>query len=381
MMAVPDAPDGEAGQRTVVHSDALMPRRPSPNLADLRVGVLTEMDTWSASTRARAEQHLPRLRARFHQVDWLPARDVLTRDPGRVGQVRFFATHAGRYAARVAEIRRAVSRYDALFIQRGLYVMGPGTIVRPVERYGGRVVLDLDDDLIGPRDGLGRAARWLYGPQQTVRLLERADAVLVSTAAVAEALPPGAPAPVILPTVPDPARYPLRHHLPGLPTRVVWAGTSGSLHYLGPLGSVFERLQREGTAELTVLSSAPPPILATFRAWRPEQATTCFAAFDIGIMPLPDTPFARAKAGFKLLEYMAAGLPVVASPIGVNPELVRRSGAGMLAATAAEWEEALRELSASVELRRELGTRGRRFVEAYADLDHQADVLAEAIRG
>jgi glycosyltransferase involved in cell wall biosynthesis len=98
-------------------------------------------------------------------------------------------------------------------------------------------------------------------------------------------------------------------------------------------------------------------------------------------MPLSNTPYARAKAGFKLLEYMAAGLPVVASPVGVNAELITRSGAGYLAASADEWDAALRELATSVELRRELGARGRSFVEAYVDLDGQARALAALLRG
>jgi hypothetical protein len=364
-----------------VHSDGGMPGGPSGNLADLRVGVLTEMDTWSASTRARAEQHIARLRTRLGTVDLLLARDVVARRPGRTGQIHFFATHAGRYAARALELRRALPGYDALLVQRGLYVMGPGTITRPVERHPGRVVLDLDDDVLGPRDGLGRAASWLYGPQQTRRLLRRADAIVVSTPALADALLPGRAEVVVLPTVPDPARYPQRRHRARAPVAIVWAGTSGGLAYLLPLGRVLERLADEGTAVLTVSSSRPADVPAAFRPWRPEAATALFADYDVGIMPLPDTPFARAKAGFKLLEYMAAGLPVVASPIGVNAELVRASGAGRLAATPAEWEAALRELAGSVDLRRELGARGRRFVEGYADLDAQADELARLLSG
>jgi glycosyltransferase involved in cell wall biosynthesis len=78
---------------------------------------------------------------------------------------------------------------------------------------------------------------------------------------------------------------------------------------------------------------------------------------------------------------MAAGLPVVASPVGVNAELVERSGAGLLASSPEDWEAALRELAASVELRRELGARGRAFIETYADLDGQARTLAALLRG
>ncbi|HEV2773129.1 MAG TPA: glycosyltransferase, partial [Thermoleophilaceae bacterium] len=102
---------------------------------------------------------------------------------------------------------------------------------------------------------------------------------------------------------------------------------------------------------------------------------------EVGLMPLPDTPYTRAKAGFKLLQYMAAAAPVLASPVGVNTELVERSGAGYLATEPAEWEQHLRRLAADPALRCDLGARGRAFIEGYADLDAQADTLARLLSG
>src|SRR6478609_7340496 len=94
-----------------------------------RIAVLPEMDPWSASTRYRALQHVPRLRKMFESVDvWIP-RDTIVRDPGRVGQIRYFATHARRYVERAVEVRRVARGYDGLLVQRGLYAVGPGTIV------------------------------------------------------------------------------------------------------------------------------------------------------------------------------------------------------------------------------------------------------------
>jgi glycosyltransferase involved in cell wall biosynthesis len=129
------------------------------------------------------------------------------------------------------------------------------------------------------------------------------------------------------------------------------------------------------------VSSRPWAPLARFHPWRASEETVVFSRFGIGIMPLPDTPYTRAKAGFKLLQYMAAGLPVVASPIGVNAELIFSSGAGLLATTPDEWEDALRTLAADSDLRRSLGAAGRAFVTRYADLRAQGDILAALLRG
>jgi glycosyltransferase involved in cell wall biosynthesis len=98
-------------------------------------------------------------------------------------------------------------------------------------------------------------------------------------------------------------------------------------------------------------------------------------------MPLPDGPYTQAKAGFKLLQYMAAGCAVVASPVGINRRLVEESGAGLLARTPSEWEAAIRELAGDPEGRGEYGARAQRFVRGFADRDSHADALVAMLRG
>jgi glycosyltransferase involved in cell wall biosynthesis len=355
---------------------------PAGARSETDIVVLTEMDEWSASTRYRALQHVPRLERRFASVGVSLAGDTIGRSAGRVGQVRYFGAHAAHYARRGLGLERVLAGADALLVQRGLYVIGPGAIARRVERFTGRVVFDLDDAVFRLRPSLahkGAAARWLYGPQQALRLLHRADAIIVSTPTLAEMLPAGVPVPTILPTVPDPARFPLTTHDPQRPVVIGWAGTIGGLGYLDSLGEVFGRLARERVATLEVVSSAPWRGPSSFHRWRLEEEVSVFGRFCIGIMPLPDTEYTRAKAGFKLLQYMAAGIPVVTSPIGVNRELVERSQAGFLAAGPHEWEEAIRTLALDADLRREMGARGRRFVEGYADLEGQADTIADRL--
>ncbi len=245
------------------------------------------------------------------------------------------------------------------------------------------MVFDLDDALYAETPsmrGKGRGARWLYGPHQMTRILGRADALIVSTPALAEHLPTPPGGVTILPTVPDPTMYaPAVHtesdHLIG------WAGTSGGIRYLDPLRPVFARLEDEGLARLQVVSSHPWSGPSEFREWRLSDEPALFSSFAVGIMPLPDTAYARAKAGFKLLQYMSAGLPVVASPVGINRNLVEGSGAGFLADSPEQWEEALRTLLADPDLRRRLGSSGRTFVANYANLEDQADKIAALLAG
>ncbi|MGO9882224.1 MAG: glycosyltransferase [Solirubrobacteraceae bacterium] len=342
------------------------------------------MDPWSASTRYRALQHVPRLRERFASVNVSLPHDTLNRAPGVSGRVLYFSRHAARYTMRGAKLLAIADQSDYLLVQRGLYVLGPALIVRALRRFRGPLVFDLDDAVFHISPSLsskGPAARWLYGAQQATALMKRADAIVVSTPELAEMLPAGLAEPIVLPTIPDPSKFTVVDHSDATPVTIGWAGTLGGLGYLDPLAPVFERLRAEHVAEFEVVCSDPWSGPARFRRWRLEEETSLFNDFAVGIMPLPDTDYTRAKAGFKLLQYMAAGIPVVASPIGVNRELIDRSRAGFLADKRGEWEEALRILATDPALRRELGLRGRAFVERYANLDGQADTLASLLRG
>ena len=98
-------------------------------------------------------------------------------------------------------------------------------------------------------------------------------------------------------------------------------------------------------------------------------------------MPLPDTPYHRAKEGFKLKQYMAAGIPVVASPVGVNTLLVQDGVNGFFASTEQEWADKLTLLACDRDLRRRMGAAGRRLVEERYSLDDAAPKLLEILRG
>ena len=103
------------------------------------------------------------------------------------------------------------------------------------------------------------------------------------------------------------------------------------------------------------------------------------AHFDVGIMPLPDEPWARGKCGYKIIQYMACGVPVIASPVGVNVPLVEDSGCGYLAATAKEWRRSLQVLLESPEERKRLGVAGRQAVEQSLTSQAQLPLLLDAL--
>ena len=100
-----------------------------------------------------------------------------------------------------------------------------------------------------------------------------------------------------------------------------------------------------------------------FLPWSEEGEVQRIIGMDIGVMPLPDTPWMRGKCGYKLIQYMACGLPVVASPVGVNAEIVEHGVNGFLAENPDDWSRALKALIGNPELRRQMGAAGRKRVE------------------
>jgi len=190
----------------------------------------------------------------------------------------------------------------------------------------------------------------------------------------------------VLPTVVDTDAYAVRaeHERPGVRVRVGWLGSDRSIgETLVPHLGLLARLRDALGFELVVVSKPRPDLPAAVGPWRfvewsPEVETRLAELFDVGIMPLLDDPFQRGKCGCKLLQYMAAGLPAVASPVGVNAHLLA-DGRGLLAAGEGEWRAALAALVADAGLRGALGRAGRAFVERRYALREWFPVLEEIL--
>jgi glycosyltransferase involved in cell wall biosynthesis len=162
--------------------------------------------------------------------------------------------------------------------------------------------------------------------------------------------------------------------------RLGWLGTEGNLPFLELVRPALVELRERGRSfELEVISGATPhwPELSVKHVpWSLEGAAPALAELDIGLAPLPDTLWTRGKCGFKVIEYMASGLPVVASPVGAAREIVVHGETGFLAGDVGAWVDHLDSLLIDAALRRRLGGAGRRRVqERYC-----TDVAVSALR-
>jgi glycosyltransferase involved in cell wall biosynthesis len=170
-------------------------------------------------------------------------------------------------------------------------------------------------------------------------------------------------------------------HTPGL--TLVWVGSSSTLKGLERFGETLSAIGRAvpGTRlKLICDRFAEFPGLPVERCvWNEATESHEIASADVGIGWVPDDPWSRGKCGLKVLQYQAAGLPVVANAVGVQEDFVRSGETGFLANTAEEWVGAIRALAADAELRRRLGQAARRQVEARYSVEAGARLWLDAL--
>lgn len=227
-------------------------------------------------------------------------------------------------------------------------------------------VLDVDD------------AIWLSRPWAAAaigRVARDAALVLAGNAYLAEWLGAHCRDVRVVPTAIDCERFRPRDTPPASGENdfvIGWTGSSSNLKYLHALEMPLRRfLGRHANAVLCVVADRAPQFSdlpagrVRFVRWSPDVEANAVRAFDAGLMPLPDEPAARGKCSFKMLQYMACGVPVVVSPVGMNAEVLARGDCGFAARTPADWEDALEALHADPDTRARLGAAGRVIAERH----------------
>ncbi len=285
----------------------------------------------------------------------------------------------------VSRVRRllTVRHADVVILQRKLL---PLWQLRLLRHLAPRLIYDVDDSLF-QRDSYSRK-----GPKSWARLagfwatVYAADAVTVGN----RYLQSRAAAYVdshrvhVVPTCVDPARYPTARHKRGPATaRLVWIGQQSTLPSLSLAGAhLAAASDRLPGLELRVICDHFPDlegVSVVRRIWSSATETAELADADIGVNWLPDDSWSRGKCGLKVLQYMAAGLPVVANPVGMNREMIVHGKTGLLASTPHEWARAIERLASSPKLRQEMGRRGRRLVEERFDVQRWAPRFAAVV--
>jgi glycosyltransferase involved in cell wall biosynthesis len=339
------------------------------------------------SQRFRIEQWIPHLRDEGIRVELVPFADrglfELLHRPGRWTAK---ALRSGTAVLRRWLLLPAVRRHDAVLIHRAACIPGPALLERLLGVLGRPVIFDFDDAVyLLHTTGTNRRLGWLKFPGKTAAICRASTAVVVGNATLAEYARRFNPSVTVIPSSVDTTRYqPVSRRREGGPIVVGWTGSSTSQTYLELFPELLRALVERHGVELRVHSDRPPVLPGVpfvWRPWSPETEVEELSRFDIGIMPMPDTPWARGKCAMKALLYMALGIPTVCSAVGTNCEVIRHEENGFLATTTEEWLTHLGALIADPGLRTRLGQAGRRTIEKEYSMVACASRFAQVVRG
>lgn len=300
-------------------------------------------------------------------------------------------TAAGMVAAlpRLASAVAAARGADAVLVQREAMLVGPPVVERLATVVGRcPLVLDLDDATfvryVSPTyPRLGRLLKW---PAKTDGLIRRAAVVTCGNAVIADHVAAlGTPARRV-PTVVDTDRFtprPPPDGSGGVPV-LGWIGSHSTFPYLRSLAPVLEALGRDHRFRMKVVGAGQelrvPGVDIENLPWSLPREVDDLRSFDIGLYPIDEDAWSVGKSGLKAIQYMAVGVPFVASPVGAVCQLGQAGTTHLTATTPHEWRVALDRLLADPGLRLRMGGAGRRHALAHYTLDHVSDLMAAAIR-
>lgn len=315
--------------------------------------------------------------------------------------------------ARVADVA-AARRADVVLVQREAMMFGPPVIEFLATRLRGRpLVLDLDDATYvaytSPTYGrLGSALKWF---QKTDDLIRWSRVVTCGSRAICEYVEAKGARAVHIPTVVDTDHFrPSRDQnegrddaaragdgtygetsshaqlLSSSPSPVVgWIGTHSTFQYLESILPVLTELARAHNFRLKIVGAGRDDVRVEGvevenLSWSLGREIADFQSFDVGLYPVVPSEWATGKSGFKSIQYMAVGVPFVATPFGATAEIGEPGVTHFLATTLDEWRDALVRLISDARLRRRMGDAGRAHALAHYTVPAQADKLAGALR-
>lgn len=324
----------------------------------------------AAGQRLKYEQYFDDWKAQGWEVDVSPFMDHamwrVAYQPGKLPS-KVMGVVRG-HLRRMWDLLR-VGRYDLVYVFMWVTPFGTSLMERAVRRLARRVVYDIEDNVIVGQElpkpyNPNAVVALLKGPGKARFLIRRADHVIASSPFLRDVCLQrhGARASTYISSSVDTHRFLPRGGIPRKKVTVGWTGTYSSRVYLDTLRAVFQQLARRVDYRLRIIGNFEyelPGVDLEVVQWSAEREVQDLQELDIGVYPLPDDEWVMGKSGLKAIQYMAFGLPTVASNAGLTPMIIRDGQNGLLVRTEEEWIDALERLILDPDLRQRLGAAAR----------------------
>lgn len=328
----------------------------------------------AGSTRVRIYDWLRHLgrRAIEHQYAGLPSAGP-----------RLLSGHMRQVLHAEREIRALNVPGDTVLISREASPLSRGKLEARLLSSAGRGVYDFDDALFSDTS---RRRQAFGGAHKFRRAAAAADCVIAGNEYLAEWASEYQQDVRVIPSCVEPSDYRMAQSSRTSPPRLVWLGSRSTEQYLVPILDDLLEIHRSHGARLTLISASQQnDALAKLQPmldrvpWNAETFTTYLADADLALAPLADTPLARGKCAYKILQYGAAGLPIVGSPVGANREALRLLG-GIAIENSQDWRDAISSLlTESQSQARHRGRAARAAVEEHYSFARWRQAWLEAV--
>ncbi len=306
----------------------------------MRILLLSRYSRLGASSRLRFYQYLPILEANGIQFTVAPLLDDQYIKNLYAGRRKSLIGIVCAYFQRLLWLCRA-KNFDVIWLEKEFFPWLPAWIELSLLPKHSKLVVDYDDAVFHQFDRHPLAfVRKLLG-KKIDAVMRRADIVIAGNSYIANyAIGAGAGHVEIIPTVVNTALY-YKAARPDVDRiNIGWIGSPATAHFLRLIASAINGLVKTKNVRFIVVGANPDQLVGlpiSAIPWTEADEIEQIQQFDIGIMPLPDQPFERGKCGYKLIQCMACGKPVVATPVGANAEIVRDGIEGFWANSQEDW--------------------------------------------
>jgi len=258
--------------------------------------------------------------------------------------------------------------YDIIFIQKKFLIIGPGWFERFL-CFIKPVIYDLDDAIFLKQNNHSNIFQKLNYPQKIKKIISSSKYVIAGNSYLASYAKKYNKNVRIIPTAIDTEIFILKtKQQKNGPLVIGWIGSHSTLPYLMESIPLLKKVADKYNIKLKFVSDHIPDIKVRgleieTKDWSPDEEVKDLQSFDIGIMPQPNNDWVRGKCGFKAIQYMASGVPCVASNVGINQDIINDGYNGFLASTKEEWVKKISKLIESPKLQNKFIKNGRKTIE------------------
>lgn len=359
---------------------------------ETRVLLLSRYDRDGASSRLRFLQYLPELEHLGVRVTHRPLFSGEYLENKYAGRKRIVFSIAFSYFRRIRDLLKS-GKFDVIWIQAELFPYIPPLAEQLLGLLNRPFVVDYDDAIFHKYDrSKSRLIRWIFS-KKIPTVMRTAQSVVVGNQYLEDhAVKFGSCSVVQIPTVLDYERYSCRENarFSGGSPVIGWIGSPTTSSYLLKVAPALQKVCESENALVRVIG-ADKEIVAMLDKlmpieafdWREDTEAELVASFHVGIMPLSNSPWEQGKCGYKLLQYMASGVPVVASATKANVDILSPSSCGILMeydASQLDWESAIKSILVRPDRGRPMGSAGITAVKNTYCIEAQVKTLCSVLR-